>query len=30
MKRMGNNKMSQRKILQHFVKKVAWWVHFLV
>mgnify|MGYP000184491512 CR=1 FL=1 len=23
MKRMGNNKMSQRKILQHFVKKVA-------
>lgn len=23
MRRMGNNKMSQRKILQHFVKKVA-------
>ena len=23
MKRMGNNKMSQRKILQHFIKKVA-------
>ena len=23
MKRMGNNKLSQRKILQHFIKKVA-------
>ena len=23
MMRMGKNKMSQRKILQHFIKKVA-------